>query len=201
MGELFRRIHYLLNRSRLERELRNDIEVHREMLDANRKNFGNATLLQEQSHNAWGWGPDGTYRSGRTLWLTDASQSARMSLTAIAILSLGIGVNVTAFNIVDVCSSSRCQCAIRRRLQGSPRIILKEAPRKWHIRLQCFMGSIALRSARYWHRSSNMTFTQGTSQNIETGLVSGNYFRELGTTAAYGHLFSHRLMRRRTHRL
>ena len=37
--------------------------------------------------------------------------------------------------------------------------------------------------------SSKMTFTQETSQNIETGLVSGNYFRELGTTAAYGRLF------------
>ena len=102
MGELFRRIYYLLNRSRLERELRNDIDVHREMLGDNRKNFGNATLLQEQSHNAWGWGwLDRTFQDVR-FGLRMLRKAPAMSLTAIAVLALGIGVNVTAFNIVDV---------------------------------------------------------------------------------------------------
>jgi hypothetical protein len=59
MGEFFRRIYYLLNRGRLERELRNDIEVHCEMLGDNRKNFGNATLLQEQSSKCVGLGMAG----------------------------------------------------------------------------------------------------------------------------------------------
>jgi hypothetical protein len=49
MGDFLRRIHYLLNRRRLERELQNDIEVHREMMPAeDRKEFGNPTLLREQ---------------------------------------------------------------------------------------------------------------------------------------------------------
>jgi ABC-type antimicrobial peptide transport system permease subunit len=49
MSEFFRRIYYLLNRRRLERELANDIDVHREMLSGEaRKDFGNATL-------AWPW--------------------------------------------------------------------------------------------------------------------------------------------------
>ncbi len=76
MGEFFRRIYYLLNRRRLERELRNDIEVHREMLGDNRKNFGNATLLQEQSHQCVGLGMAGPLLPGHPLWFANAAQIA-----------------------------------------------------------------------------------------------------------------------------
>src|SRR5580765_201453 len=103
MGEFFRRIYYLLNRSKLERELQNDIEFHREMLSAeSRKDFGNAALARERSREAWGWG-----------WLDRLIQDLRFGsrllkkspglvFTAITVLALGIGVNVTAFNLVDV---------------------------------------------------------------------------------------------------
>jgi hypothetical protein len=48
MGEFFRRIYYLLNRRRLERELANDIEVHREMMGQDyRKDFGNTLRVRE----------------------------------------------------------------------------------------------------------------------------------------------------------
>ena len=103
MGEFFRRIYYLLNRSKLERDLQNDIEFHREMLSGeSRKDFGNPTLMRERSREAWGWG-----------WLDRLAQDVRfgfrllkkspgVTFTAIMVLALGIGVNVTAFNLVDV---------------------------------------------------------------------------------------------------
>ncbi|HEY2171734.1 MAG TPA: ABC transporter permease, partial [Candidatus Angelobacter sp.] len=103
MGEFFRRIHYLLNRNKLDRELQNDIEFHREMLSReSRKDFGNAVLARERSREAWGWG-----------WLDRLAQDVRfgsrllkkapgLAFTAITVLALGIGVNVTAFNLVDV---------------------------------------------------------------------------------------------------
>ncbi len=57
MGDLFRRIYYLLQRRQLEQELQNDMAVHREMLgQEHKKDFGNPLLLQEQSHEAWNWG-------------------------------------------------------------------------------------------------------------------------------------------------
>ena len=56
MGEFFRRIYFFLNRRKLDRELLNDMAVHREMLGDDRKDFGNPTLLAEQSHEAIGWG-------------------------------------------------------------------------------------------------------------------------------------------------
>jgi len=59
MTQLFRRIYYLINRRRIDAELENDIEFHREMAArAGRSNFGNTLRIREQSREAWaghGW--------------------------------------------------------------------------------------------------------------------------------------------------
>ena len=58
MGEFWRRMKYLLNRRRLDRELEEEMAFHREMAaraGAERKSFGNTLLLREQSREAWGW--------------------------------------------------------------------------------------------------------------------------------------------------
>ena len=56
MFELFRRLRYLANRRRLDRELENDMQFHREMAARQgRNNFGNVLLLREDSRQAWGW--------------------------------------------------------------------------------------------------------------------------------------------------
>src|SRR5690348_17345116 len=103
MGELFRRIYYFLNRRRLQRELDQDMAVHREMLsEEHRTAFGNPAVLREQANAAWGW-------AWLERLLQDLGFGARMlrrspglTLTAVIVLALGIGVNVTAFNFVDI---------------------------------------------------------------------------------------------------
>ena len=56
MGKIFRRIHYLLNRRKLERELELEMASHREMLAGDRRAaFGNPLLLREDARDAWGW--------------------------------------------------------------------------------------------------------------------------------------------------
>ena len=56
MGEIFRRIRYLINRRRLDAELESDMEFHSEMAArAGRSNFGNTLRMREQAREAWGW--------------------------------------------------------------------------------------------------------------------------------------------------
>jgi ABC-type antimicrobial peptide transport system permease subunit len=96
VGELLRRIHYLLHRRRFDAELESDMEFHREM--AGREggcNFGNELRMREQAREAWGW-----------MWLDRLAQDLRWAsrelrrapgsaLAMIVLLALGMG-GVTA---------------------------------------------------------------------------------------------------------
>jgi predicted permease len=102
MRKLLRRIHFLLDRRRLERELAEEMAIHREMMPPElRKTFGNVTRLQEESGEAWSW-----------IWCQQLWQDLRygvrnlwgarsFTLGAVAVLALGIGVNLAEFQIFD----------------------------------------------------------------------------------------------------
>ena len=67
MSEFFRRLQYLLHRSRHDQELANDMEFHREMAARQGAgHFGNALQLREDSREAWGW-----------MWIDRFSQDLR----------------------------------------------------------------------------------------------------------------------------
>jgi len=101
MKELLRRISYLLNRRRLEREMAEEMADHREQMEPGRQtNFGDQLRLREDARESWGW-----------TWLDrlqqDLSYGARVlrkapgfTVTAMLILVLGIGVPLTAFRVV-----------------------------------------------------------------------------------------------------
>ena len=100
LGEWWRRLQYLANRSRVDAALRDEMEAHREML-ADPRRFGNPLRAREDAHDVWGWS-----------WLDDLVRDARYAartlrrtpgFTAVVIVSLALATGATTaiFSIVN----------------------------------------------------------------------------------------------------
>ena len=101
LGEWLRRVWYLLNRRRLDAALREEMAAHRAQMNRPGR-FGNSLRLREEAHDVWGW-----------RWLDDLGRDLRLgvrtlrrspgfTLASLAILSVGIGINLAFFQVVDV---------------------------------------------------------------------------------------------------
>ena len=101
MSNWLRRFWHLLNRPRRERELVAEMREHRDAMHDPAK-FGDTHRFVEQSRDAWGWN-----------WLDDAAQDLRLgvrgllraptfAITGVLILTFGIGLNLTLFQMVNV---------------------------------------------------------------------------------------------------
>jgi hypothetical protein len=133
MAELFRRLRYLLQQRRLQRELADDMEFHREMAArSGNSNFGNVLRMQEQAREAWGW-----------MWIDRLMQDLRyaarillrapgFTVTAVLVLAIGIGANVTAFSLFNLIALKplpiRDPDSIVRLERRSPENITPEMP-------------------------------------------------------------------------
>src|SRR5258706_11952188 len=105
VGKIWRRILYLLRRSRADEDLAEELQLHMDLRAAKlreqgtdedvaardaRRKFGNPAVIRESSHDTWGW-----------RWLEEAWLDARLYLrmlakfpgfASIVVLALGLGL-------------------------------------------------------------------------------------------------------------
>ena len=183
----------MLNRRRLERELAEEMETHHEMMPADRRaHFGNTMRLQEESREAWS-----------CIWLDEFCQDlpygARIlrrapgfTLGAVAVLALGVGVNLAEFQIFDAMIFHRL--SIRE-----PNSLFQFSRASKQGRSLGF-PSAAIEFYREeskafaWLVSEDMTFDvvlEG-DPDLHSNFVSANYFPSLGIVPAWGRLLDPR---------
>src|SRR4030095_10848452 len=101
MMELLRRISYLWNRGRLEREMVEEMAYHRELMSPDRRtSFGDDLRLREDAREIWGWTWLDRLHQDLTYGARVLRNAPGFTLTAMLVLVLGIGVPLSALRVV-----------------------------------------------------------------------------------------------------
>ncbi len=191
MRKFMRRISAMIHRRRLQLELEEEMAAHREMMPADRRrNFGSTLRLQEEAGDQWGWTwldhlrQDVVY-AGRSL-----ARSPGFALTAIAVLSLGIGVNLAEIHVFnahlhhlhvrDVDSLCWFYRMTRERTTTGFSIPEIEFYRRHNTVLSAVIAETDVPGV--YHAQD--------STDLRCSLVSGNFFGDLGIAPLYGRMLN-----------
>ncbi|HLJ48047.1 MAG TPA: ABC transporter permease [Bryobacteraceae bacterium] len=108
VAELGRKLAFFLRRNHYQRELREEMELHlalkHEELSSEsqaRKRFGNTTLLEEDSREAWGWRSIDSAIQDLSYGLRQLRRNPGIACISVLTLTLGIGVNSAIFSIFN----------------------------------------------------------------------------------------------------
>ena len=191
MNTWLRRVWHLLNRSRRERELVSEMNEHREsMHDASK--FGDTHRLIEQSRDAWGWN-----------WIDDAAQDLRLGMrgllrspvfavTAILILSFGIGLNLTVVqmaNVVLLRGPAVPQPETFARLHRHGKALRSNSEAVPYVAALAIARDNPALSAVLMETTAPVVWGDASSV-IEASFVSANWFSELGHAPLLGRVFT-----------
>jgi macrolide transport system ATP-binding/permease protein len=202
---LFRKIAVLLRRERFDQELQEEMAFHREQAAkefeargitpeaaryAAMRQFGNATLLKERSHEVMGFRAETVVQdlrfAGRQL-----RRSPGLAVTAILVLGLGIGASTAIFGFVDAVLIQPLAYASPNQLvdvdessANYPRANLARADYEDWKRL-----NTTLRSLDVYGGTGFLLRMGSLSEPVPAARVSDGFFRTLGVEPMLGRGF------------
>jgi hypothetical protein len=201
IARLFRKIAALVWRSRLDRELAEEMETHRAMLEQGLQQthdrpttanlMGNVTLAREESREIW------TFR--QLEWIAQDSRHALRGLRrspvftvmAIASLALGIGANTAIFSFVNALLLKRLPVPHPERLVTL--LVVDHGERGGVVWRMQDVDALAKKATTLhglfgWF-SQPVSFSAGDSARWIVGeMVTGQYFQTLQVQPAVGRL-------------
>jgi predicted permease len=188
-GELWRRVHYLVHRSRFERELDEEMAAHRAMKGAGEFPFGNTRRLREEASEAWGWSWWDQLRQDLTFGTRMLGKSPAFTLTAIAILALGVGMNIGAFQILNTVALSplpvRDPDSLVRFSRRSPQ---GASPSFSYPALEFYARHNSVLASSMGLVRTLVALDADASRRVPMQFVTANYLAELGGVPALGRL-------------
>ena len=217
MRELFRRLRFLLHANQFERDLEEEMRHHlvlqseeRGSADAAHRQFGNLTLLKEDSRAMWHW--SFAEQLAQDIRYALRMMAANRLFTAMAVfsLALGIGANTAIYSFMDAILlralpvqhpeqltvihwQSKDQPAVIERLNGTRRQDARygvNSPNYPYAAFDLFRAGSDVFSnlfAYAWGGRHN-TIVEGQAEILDAELVSGGFFTGLGVYPATGRL-------------
>jgi hypothetical protein len=196
--KLWKRIRYLLNREAFDRDLREEMLIHREMAEeklnqlgtpkeeahyAAMRAFGNATLAQEASRVEWTFSFESLVQD-IGFGIRMLRRSPGFTAVAVLTLALGIGANTAIFSVIN-------GVLLRPLPYKNPQVIVvmkdnESLPNVMDIQRQA--GAFSLGGAI---NAQPMDYTSGPEPlQIRVGLVNSGFFEILGVPPMMGRIFS-----------
>ena len=191
MKNLTRRLRYLINRRRFDQELANDMEFHREMAarEGNR-NFGNTLRLREEARDEWGWAWVDSFLQDVRYATRLLRHSPGFTLTAVAMLALGIGINVAAFGFFNLMVLRplpvRDPATLVQFQRQSPGNFADNFP---YPEVSFFAEHSKTLSAVLAQSFGRLTVGPA-EEPVNTSFLTANFFNELGAVPKLGRLLS-----------
>jgi putative ABC transport system permease protein len=197
----------LFSRRRLYNDLSDEIRDHldekieelvstglprKEATAAARRQFGNITLVEQDSREVWQWATIESLFADLRFAVRTLRKTPTFTATAILTLALGIGANTAIFTLIDALMLRTLPVRdpgqlveLLHRFPGEPELtgFSQESYQLMRDHNHVFSGLIATT-----HEAFQLGGSGFEPQTVEGGFVDGNYFNVLGLQPALGRL-------------
>ncbi len=191
MRKFGRRLYALFHRQRLQQELEDEMAAHREMMPLDRRqHFGSTLRLREEAADQWGWTWLDHFRQDIIYGARSLGRSPGFALTAIAVLALGIGVNLAEVHVFNA-HFHHLQVRDVDSLAWFYRITREQVTSGFSMQeIDFYRRNNTVLSAIITETEVPGIYQAQDATDLRCSVVSGNYFVELGIRPLYGRLMN-----------